>query len=382
MARLADVIAALEAAYDPTWAESWDAVGLVCGDPDQEVRRVHLAVDPVAAVIDEAVANGAQLLVTHHPLFLGGTTSVAATTAKGRVVHRLIEAGCALYVAHTNADVARPGVSDALAEAIGLRELRPLSSGRDDPQDKVVTFVPVAAVDAVLDAMSEAGAGVIGDYTRCAFLADGTGTYRPGSGANPTIGEPGKVERTPEVRVEMVTPRARRSAVIRSMLAVHPYEEPAFDVIELVAPPSGRGLGRVGDLDATLQLEAFTRLVADRLPATAWGVRAAGDPERPIRTVAVCGGSGAELAESAARAGADVLLTADLKHHRTSEAVEDDVVALVDAAHWATEWPWLGQVAALLTGAPGRSAATVDATVSAIVTDPWTMHEAGPQRQP
>src|SRR5581483_7345377 len=121
-----DVVAELEQRYDLRWAEPWDAVGLVCGDPDVPVDRVHLAIDPVLAVVEEAIAGGAQLVVTHHPLFLGGTTSVAATTAKGRVVHRLIGAGVGLYVAHTNADVADPGVSDALAAALGVRDVVPL----------------------------------------------------------------------------------------------------------------------------------------------------------------------------------------------------------------------------------------------------------------
>ena len=126
MPRLADLVTVLEEQYDPSWAEPWDAVGLVCGDPDATVDRVLFAVDPVAAVVDEAVDLRAGLVVTHHPLFLGGTTSVAATTAKGRVVHRLLAHGCALYVAHTNADVAAPGVSDALGAALGLRDLQPL----------------------------------------------------------------------------------------------------------------------------------------------------------------------------------------------------------------------------------------------------------------
>src|SRR5213080_2311290 len=168
----------LEDRYDPAWAEPWDAVGLVCGDPDAVVRRALFAVDPVAAVVDEAIATGAGLLVTHHPLFLGGTTSVAATSAKGRVIHRLIAAGIGLYVAHTNADVASPGVSDALGEALGLRDLRPLRAELEPRQDKVVTFAPSDAVDGLVDALSKAGAGVIGDYTRCAFVVDGTGTFR------------------------------------------------------------------------------------------------------------------------------------------------------------------------------------------------------------
>src|SRR3954471_2217629 len=154
---LADVVSELEGRYDPAWAEPWDAVGLVCGDPDGDVRRALFAVDPVEVVVDEAIAGGADLLVTHHPLFLGGTTSVAATTAKGRVLHRLLTAGIALYVAHTNADIAFPGVSDALGEALGLNGLQPLRAELGEPQDKIVTFAPAEAVDRLLDAMSDVG---------------------------------------------------------------------------------------------------------------------------------------------------------------------------------------------------------------------------------
>src|SRR4051812_26829918 len=250
-------------------------------------------------------------------------TSVAATTAKGRVVHRLLTAGIALYVAHTNADVASRGVSDALGEALGLAGLRPLRAELGEPQDKVITFAPNDAVDRLLDAMSEAGAGVIGDYTRCAFLADGTGTFLAAPDANPSVGKPGEVTRAPEVRIEMLAPRGRRSAVLRAMLAAHPYEQPAWDVVELAAMPGGRGLGRVGELPEAMSLEEFTSHAARCLPRTSWGVRAAGDPRRVVRTVAVCGGSGGDLAADARRAGADVLLTSDLKHHATSESVAD-----------------------------------------------------------
>lgn len=370
MPHLADLVAALEARYDPAWAEPWDAVGLVCGDPDADVDRVLFAVDPVARVVDEALAAGAGLLVTHHPLYLRGTTSVAATDAKGRVVHRLVSSGVGLYVAHTNADVADPGVSDALGEALGLTDLRPLDPRAGTPQDKVVTFVPRDSVDGLLDAMSAAGAGTIGDYARCAFLGDGIGTYLPGEAAHPAVGAPGRVERTAEVRVEMVAPRSRRGEVVRALVAAHPYEEPAYDVFELAALPGTRGLGRVGELHASMTLAELTEHVAARLPATAWGVRAAGDPRRVVRTVAVCGGSGGDLAAVAARAGADVLVTADLRHHPASETVEDGVVALVDAAHWATEWPWLAQAAAHLRA----QSTTVETAVSTTVTDPWTVH--------
>ena len=364
-ARLADVVGALEEIYPPAWAESWDAVGTVCGDPDAVVRRVLFAVDPVAPVAREAVEGGFDLLVTHHPLWLRGTTSVAATTPKGRLVHDLVRAGVGLHVAHTNADVADPGVSDALAGVLGLQDLRPLQPQPEDPLDKLVVFVPVADADRLLDALAEAGAGRIGDYERCAWTATGTGTFRPLPGASPTVGAVGEVERVEEARLEVVLPRGRRSRVLRALLGAHPYEEPAYDVFELATVLGRRGLGRVGELPAAMTLRELTALAAAGLPATAWGVRAAGDPDRVVRTVAVCGGSGDSLLREAARSGADAYLTADLRHHPASEAPEG--LALLDAAHWATEWPWLADAAARLS-----AATTVGTAVSEIVTDPWS----------
>jgi dinuclear metal center YbgI/SA1388 family protein len=271
MATVAEVGAAMARRYDPSWAEPWDAVGLVCGEPDTAVDRIVVAVDPVEVVIDEAIASGAQLLVTHHPLFLGGTESVAATTAKGRLVHRLISHGVALYVAHTNADIARPGVSDALAAVLGLVDVRALD------------------------------------------------------------------------------------------------------------PASERGLGRIGELPAPRSLADFVTDAAKALPATAWGVRAAGDPARVVRTVVVAGGACAELAAPAAALGADVLLTADLKHHRTSEAVAELGIALVDVAHWASEQPWVVAAAALLAADLGAAGTNVEVTASTTVTDPWTLHAHSPE---
>ncbi len=374
MLSVADVVGALEDMYDPRWAEPWDAVGLVCGDPSAPVRRVLFAVDPVATVGEEAVEGGCQLLVTHHPLYLRGTSSVAATTAKGRLVHWLVSNGVALHVAHTNADVAEPGVSDSLGAAIGLTDLRPLDPRPADPVDKVVTFVPREHTARVVDALAQAGAGDIGAYSRCAYLLDGTGTFRPEAGAQPTVGELGRVEVVAETRVEMVLPRARRADVVRALLAAHPYEEPAYDVFEIAAAFGPRGLGRVGVLPETVTLREFVERAAAALPATAAGVRALGDPDRHVRTVAVCGGSGGDLAETARRVGADVLLTADLRHHPASELAEEGGVALVDAAHWATEHPWLADAARRLRGRLAESGTTVDTVVSHRVTDPWTVH--------
>jgi dinuclear metal center YbgI/SA1388 family protein len=303
MPTLADVVGILDAAYDPRWAESWDAVGLVCGDPAAEVHKVLFAVDPVDAVIEEAITWGADLLITHHPLLLKPVHGVAATSFKGRAVHRLIRNGVALLTAHTNADVASPGVSDALARALDLSVIGPIL---------------------------------------------------------PTAGE-----------------------------GVAPNGSPGH------GPGSGRGLGRFGVLSEPESLRAFAQRVALALPPTNGGVRVAGDPDRTIRLVAVCGGAGddRELLAAVRAAGADAYVTADLRHHAASEALEaGDFAApgtgpaLLDVAHWASEWPWLSDAAALLTaglgevrdgdrernGGPERG--TVEIRVSQLVTDPWTLH--------
>ncbi|HVV10776.1 Nif3-like dinuclear metal center hexameric protein [Amycolatopsis sp.] len=267
MPALAEVITALETAYPPGLAESWDAVGLVCGDPDEPVGRVLCCVDPVAATIDEAIEIGAQLIVAHHPLLLRGVHGVPADTTKGRLVHRLIRAGAALYCAHTNADSASPGVSDALAEAIGLRVTGPLNPGQD-----------------------------------------------------------------------------------------------------------GRtGIGRIGELPAAEPFSAFVQRVADALPATEPGVFGAGDPDRPIRTVAVSGGAGDSYLGVAAEAGVDAYVTADLRHHPAGEHVEAGGPALVGVTHWASEWPWCEQASGVLRDA---FAGNVETYVSTRRTDPWTIRSS------
>lgn len=370
---MADVVGVLDGLYDPRLAESWDAVGLVVGDPDVPVRRVLFAVDPMREVIDEAIGWDADLIVAHHPLLLRGVNSVAATTPKGRVIHDLIRSGTALHVCHTNADNANPGVSDALAAGIGLTDTEPLKALPADPTDKLVVFVPVAEAEALIDALAVAGAGTIGDYERCAWSTTGEGTFRPLAGANPTLGQVGAIERVTEARVEMVLPRHRRRAVIEALRAAHSYEEPAYEVYELVAAPGDRGAGRVGTLERPESLREFGARVGKALPATQHGVRVAGDPDRTIRSVAVVGGSGDGEFDRVRAAGVDAYLTADLRHHPATEARAYEAgPALVDVAHWASEWPWLADAERLLTTALADRGSTVDTRVSTICTDAWS----------
>ena len=273
-------------------------------------------------------------------------------------------------MAHTNADVADPGVSDALAAALGLADLRPLRASPTEPLDKLVTFVPAADADRVVDALAAAGAGRLGDYARCAFTSTGTGTFTPLPGASPTIGVVGQPEQVVETRVEMVLARHRRTDVVAALRSAHPYEEPAFDLLEQVALPGRRGTGRVGTWSGGTLRDLAGR-AAQVLPATAGGVRVGGDLSRPVRSVAVCGGAGDDLFDDVRAADVDAFVTADLRHHPASEALEHGRPGLVDVSHWASEWPWLADCERLLRGGLGARADTVVTRVSTLVTDPW-----------
>ncbi len=369
---LSEVISALEQAYPPRLAESWDSVGLVCGDPADPVTRVMVAVDATAAVVDEALAWGAHLLLVHHPLLLRGVDTVGAHTPKGALLHRLIRGGCALYSAHTNADSADPGVSDALAHALGLTVTGPLAPAPSAPIDKWGVMVPVASTEHVRAALFAAGAGAIGDYSCCSWTVAGTGQFLPGDGANPAVGSVGAVEVVAEDRIEVVAPRAARAQVLAALRAAHPYEEPAFDVLELADTGSALGIGRVGALPEPETLRAFTARVRRALPETAWGVRAAGDPDTPVRTVAVCGGSGDSLLGAARARGVDAYVTADLRHHPADEHLRGGGPVLVDVAHWASEQPWCAQAGGVLDDRFGAVDGWATA-VSTVRTDPWTL---------
>jgi dinuclear metal center YbgI/SA1388 family protein len=366
--KLAEVIAVLDAAYPPALAHGWDSVGLVCGDPDDVVDSVTVAVDATAEVTSTVGPRG--LLLAHHPLLLRGVDTVAASTPKGALIHQLIRAGGALFTAHTNADSASPGVSDALAEVLGLTVETVLDPAAGQDTDKWVIFVPGEDADGVRSAVFAAGAGHIGDYSCCSWSVSGTGQFLPLDGANPTVGAVGSVERVSEDRVEVVAPTRLRAQVLAALRASHPYEEPAFDVIPLVALPAGVGIGRIGTLAEPLRFADFVARANAVLPQTTWGVRAAGDPDAPVTRVAVCGGAGDSLLGAAAAAGVDAYLTADLRHHPADEHRRASGVGLVDVAHWASEYPWCAQAASLLRAHFG---AALPVDVCDLRTDPWNI---------
>lgn len=326
----------LEQLAPPALAESWDNVGLLLGDPAQMVTTVIVALDASASVLDQAAAVGAELVVTHHPLIFSGVKRVVEDGGILSLVRRLIRDNCALLALHTNLDSAPNGLNQYVAELLGLEETRPLVPTPHHPLLKLVVYVPETHVEAVREAICQAGAGAIGRYRECTFGAPGIGTFRPEEGARPFIGRAGVLERVPEIRLETVVPRAALSCVLAAMLAAHPYEEVAYDLFSLENRWPAAGLGRVGLLPHPMSAEAFLHRVRTLLDAPATSF--IGDPARMVHTVALCTGAGGDFLDDALHAGADLYLTGEVKHHQALQARQQGI-ALIAAGHFATERP-------------------------------------------
>lgn len=319
-------------------AASWDQVGLQLGDPSEPVEGIGVCHEVTDEVIDRATTDGIGLLVAYHPLLFSPTTRlVAGPTPTGRA-HRLVRAGVSLFVVHTGWDAHPGGTADALADALGLADVRPFGADDGAAHLKVVTFVPQAHVAGLIDALAGAGAGTIGEYASCAFTVPGHGTFEPGPGTDPHVGEVGLLNRVEEQRVEMILPLSRRESVVRALLEAHPYEEPAFDLISL--QPDTIFIGRVGTVGSPT-LGELTALAADRLGFA--GVRMAGDAARRVASVAVVPGSGSSFSRAARSAGADVLVTGDVGHHRAVEAL-DSGLAVIDVGHAPGERPGVARL--------------------------------------
>lgn len=335
---VADVLRALHAWAPPGSKADFDRVGLQVGDPAAPVRRVLVALDLTPAVVDEAAETGAELVVTHHPLLFNPAASVTASDPVGALAWRLGRAGVSYAAVHTNLDAAWGGVSFALADLLGLRDVR-LLAPLDGVMRKVVVFAPADAAPRVREALAAGGAGEIGAYAGCSFSSAGTGRFTPGSDASPAIGQAGGPEEAvEEVRIEAVVPAWDVGRVRAAVAEAHPYEEPALDVYAVEGAATRHGYGAVGELAEPGPLRAFLRTVAGRLGAGA--LRYVGDDGAEVRRVAVCGGSGLSFLPAALRARADVYVTADVTYHRFFEALGPDGrprIALVDAGHYETE---------------------------------------------
>ncbi|WP_183354561.1 Nif3-like dinuclear metal center hexameric protein [Geomonas silvestris] len=345
--KLSDIVGITNKIAPAQFAESWDNVGLQLGEPAQEVSRIMVALDPGAPAIEAAIADRCDLLVTHHPFFFTPLKKITSADETGRLALRAVKNDLAIISLHTNYDIASGGVNDLLAGRLGLSDCQPLKITGAAEYLKLVVFVPKGHEEALLKALSPSMVN-LGNYRDCSFQADGVGRFTPLQGANPFVGSVGRPQRQEEGRLEVLIAKQKLAAAVSALKGAHPYEEPAFDIYPVLNQGEVRGLGRIGVLAEPMSAAAFALQVKQALAAS--GVRLVGNPERAVKKIALCGGSGASLLHEAARKGADVLVTGDVKYHEAREA-EALGLALVDAGHFATEWPMVHGLAAALVKA-------------------------------
>jgi len=311
---------AMERIAPTRFAEPWDNVGLLVGDPARPVTRALLTIDYTPAVAAEAMAAGVDVVIAYHPPLFQPIKRITADSS-AKLIYDAIARGVAIYSPHTAIDVAEGGTNDMLADALGLpadrrKPLRIIQSKAN--QLKLVTFVPDSAVDKVSSALFGAGAGRIGDYSHCSFLSPGSGTFFGEEGTHPTVGEPGELRVTAETRLETVLPIAKLDEVLWALKATHPYEEPAFDLVQLAAPPEKTGQGRIGDLVEPTPRVVLVERIKEHLGIS--HVLIAGQEYGNVTRVACCAGSCGDLLDDAIAQKAELFLTGEIKHHEALKA--------------------------------------------------------------
>jgi dinuclear metal center YbgI/SA1388 family protein len=322
--KLSDLTCVLEDLAPLRYAESWDNVGLIVGDPKQPASKAILTIDYTTAVAREAQSAGCDVVVAYHPPIFDGLKRIVGPSA----IHDAVRRGVAIYSPHTALDVAPGGTNDVLCEAMGLTDARPLRVTSDTKAGhcKLVVFAPQDAAEKVSAAMFDAGAGRIGNYTRCSFLIPGTGTFFGEAGTNPAVGERGKLQRVEEIRIETIVPLLKVGAVVAAMRKAHPYEEPAFDLNQLAAPPEGLGQGRVGEFKEPVDRAELVERIKRGM--SIGHVLVAGPTAGSATKVACLAGAGGEHLKDALAERADVYVTGEVRHHDALRAAERGVTVI------------------------------------------------------
>jgi dinuclear metal center YbgI/SA1388 family protein len=350
VATVRDALNALETLAPSRFAFSYDRVGLLVGDATSVVTAAVFCLDATDAAIDFAIDSGANLIIAHHPLVWNPMKRVVADDHVGAKVLRLAQSGISLIAAHTNWDACPDGLNDWLAATLGLSDIRPCGSREAVPMAKVVIYVPQTHTEHVTDALAAVGVGSMGNYDRCAFSVEGKGTFRPGVGTTPFIGHEGEIEVVAEDRIEMLLRQDQIEAATRAIRGSHPYEEPAFDFIPTLAD-GGHRISRIGGI-MPMTLAEFANHVDHALSTRGM---AFGNPEEVIQRVAVCGGAACDEWRAVQAAGAQVLVTGEVKHATAVEAT-DAGFAIIAAGHYATEGPSMKEFAKKYAAATGSRA--------------------------
>jgi dinuclear metal center YbgI/SA1388 family protein len=332
MPQIQDVTRYLETIAPPAYQESYDNSGLIVGDSQAEVSGILVSLDAVESVVDEAIAKGCNLIVSHHPIVFRGLKSLTGKNYVERTVIKAIKNDVALYAIHTNLDNVQHGVNRRISDRIGLQNVRILAP-KSDTLHKLVTFAPVADANRVLQALGEAGAGQIGNYKNCSFQTIGTGSFQPTEHAQPHIGESGKLERVEEQRIEVLYPAHLAPKVLAALCTAHPYEEVAYYQQALLNQNQEVGSGMIGELPTPVSGKEFLAHVKERMQLSI--IRHTRLLDQPVHRVAVCGGAGSFLLPQALKQRADAFVTADFKYHEFFDA--DDQLMITDIGHYESE---------------------------------------------
>lgn len=349
-------------------AESWDNVGLLLGEEQTDVSRVTTCLTLTLDVVDEVVAAGAQLVVTHHPLLFKPVQKLNGSTSEGRSILKLLRSGIAVYSPHTAYDNAPAGINQQLAELFELTEIAPLRPRPTEAPFKIVTYVPKENVEQVRRGIWDAGAGVIGNYRDCSFNIEGCGTFFGADSTHPAVGQPGRLEQVPETRIEVVCLANRLEPALAALRKAHPYEEPAIDVFPIKQLPGMTGFeiggaGRYGRLPRPMTLAELNRLVSERLRQP--GLQFVGQLDATIEMLGIACGAAGEFLKDAHRAGCQAFLTGETRFHSCLEA-RDLGMAIILPGHYATERPAMEVLARRLS----QQFANVIAEASHVETDP------------
>lgn len=363
-----EVIQLFEQFSPKRYAMEGDKIGLQVGRLNKPVERVLVALDVLEEVVDEAIEKDIQLIIAHHPLIFRPLKSIVTSDPSGRLLEKLIKHDIAVYAAHTNLDVAKGGVNDLLAEALGLTETKILVPTLQDALKKLAVFVPVDHAESIRQALGQAGAGFIGEYSHCSFSTDGTGRFMPGEKTNPYIGQAGQLEKVEEIKVETIYPKSLEKAVLSAMLKAHPYEEVAYDIYSLDNEGETLGLGRIGKLKESMTLHEFAKFVKEKLDVK--GVRVVGQLTAKVRKVAVLGGDGNKYFQAAKFQGADVYVTGDFYYHTAHDALAVGL-NVVDPGHNVEKVMKVGTANKMMTLATEKGF-DVQFIPSAVHTDPFT----------
>ena len=330
--KLSEISKYLDSAVPLPFQEDYDNSGLQIGDPESEISSVLLSLDATPEVIDEAAGKGCNLIVSHHPVIFRGVKKITGQSFTERIIMKAVMKNIAIYSAHTNLDSTDFGVSRKMAEKLGLGSVKVLQPLKNRLL-KLVTFVPGSHLEKVRDALFDAGAGVIGNYDRCGFAVGGKGSFRAGEDTMPYAGEKGKMHFEDEIRLETVLFSHLKGSIVRALLASHPYEEVAFDLYPLDNDNIQAGLGCTGEFAGPMGEMKFLELLSSVFNAS--GIKYSDLTGKPVRRVALCGGSGSSLIPDALRAGADAFVTADVKYHSFFDA--EKKILIVDIGHFESE---------------------------------------------